>query len=356
MTTLTVIFQIILITNSLWCLTDAYASTKDKFGNNASILSVSITPTSVSTGTYPKIVGIVQNTSRRTNGKKGKALFDIIVAVTYPNGAKKSWRWHDAQFSARQKKAFTCVNGYDINQVGIYKVEYFVYNKGRSHLYSSLSKSFISAKASAVSLPSPSSMARSKTIEEPSLSQPKTQPASDSTKQSGMSGQRTIPVPAKELSSFENLKPSVSERRMIVGIGGYINTLNFSAGPGIIVWPVKNLAIQGAYGFGTFTSYEARVFYRFPLSRYLNPYLGVGYLHTERQATVIGINTKIKGDSATAFGGVEWPVYKNLSVYIDISATPLTLKGDITNGSQVATVKVRYSPITVYTGLVLYIF
>ena len=46
------------------------------------------------------------------------------------------------------------------------------------------------------------------------------------------------------------------------------------------------------YGMGTFTSYEIRDLYKFNYSENLNPYMGAGYLHAEKEADVIGVINK----------------------------------------------------------------
>lgn len=162
--------------------------------------------------------------------------------------------------------------------------------------------------------------------------------------------------PEKSSDNISTYKKGGSAKRKFIGIGGFANTLNFSAGPTLIFWPIKNLALQGTYGIGTFTSYEARVFYRFNLFSSINPYLGVGYLHAEKKARVIDVDTKIKGDSFSIFGGVELLVYKSLYGYAEVGGTPLKLKADITNGSRKAKATVDYSPVTIGTGLVFYFF
>ncbi len=304
-----------------WGVEDAYAGEADRLGNNAEIFSITITPNSVRSGTYPEIVGFVRNTSSLQNGNNGKAVFDIMAVVTSPGGSQKNLLWHDVRFSADQRKFYTYVNNYDSNQVGTYKVSYFVYNSGRTHLYASLSNSF--------------------TVYSPAVTPKPAQPS-----------EKPKMPPAYERKAEEK----ISGERMFAGIGGFVNALNYSAGPSLILWPLKNLAVQGTYGFGTFTSYEARTFYRFPLFQHFNPYLGAGYLHAERKATVIGVDTKIKGDSFTVFGGVELPIYKNLYGYIDVSGTPIKLKQDVANGALQATATVKYNPVTICTGLVLYLF
>jgi hypothetical protein len=132
---------------------DAYAGTPDKLGNNAEVFSISITPNSVPAGTYPEISGFVRNTSNSRNGKDGKAFFDVMAVITFPNGSQKSLVWHDVSFSAQQKKFYTFVNNYEISQAGTYKVAYFVYNSGRTYRYASLAKSFTVFKPAVTSKP-----------------------------------------------------------------------------------------------------------------------------------------------------------------------------------------------------------
>jgi hypothetical protein len=293
----------------------------------------------VLSGTYPRIRAFIRNTSSSGNGKGGKAVYDVTAVVTYPSGAGKSLVWNDVSFSARKEKAYEYGNRYDVNQAGTYKVVFSVYNSNRTHLYSSRSKSFVVTGLAAPAKPV----------------QPPMPAPEDAIRLEKETLQTTTP----------QIKPSEYDRkagvemggkRKFIGMGGNVNTLNFSGGPSLILWPLKNLAIQGTYGFGTFTSYEARTFYRFPLTQRINPYLGAGYLHTEREATVIGVNTKIKGESYTIFGGVELQLYKNLYGYVDVSGTPMKLKKEVANGTTQATATVKYSPVTVCIGLVLYLF
>lgn len=320
---------------------EAYAGTPDKVGNNAEIFSVSITPNSVPAGTYPEISGFVRNTSSSKNGKNGKAIFDVTALITAPNGSQKNLLWHNVSFSGGQKKFYTYANNYDNNQVGTYRVVYSVYNSGRTHLYTSLSKSFTITNHLITSKPV----------------QPQKEPVSKAMSRSETQAQQGITIERKKPSSYNRrTKTESSEERMHFGIGASLNTLNTSGGPTLILWPFKNLAVQGAYGIGTFTSYEVRTFYRFPLSRRFNPYLGAGYLHAERKTNVIGIDTTVTGDGITGFGGVELPVSKNLYAYIDVSGTSMKLQKDVTNGGSQATATVKYIPITINAGLVFYLF
>jgi len=159
------------------------------------------------------------------------------------------------------------------------------------------------------------------------------------------------PIPAVPPKS---ISPGYSQKRKVAGAGVFSNVVNFSAGPTLILWPLENLAIQAYYGVGTFTVYEIRGFYRFHISSSLNPYLGAGYVHAEKVANVIGVDTNIQGDSFSIFGGIELPVYKNLFAYVEIDGTPMKLEKDIVNGTRKAKAKVDYSSTTIGAGLIFY--
>jgi hypothetical protein len=322
----TVVIQCSLFFGSALTVKDASAGTPDKAGNNADVYSLSVKPTTVPAGNYPTIKGFVRNTSITGNGAGGKAVFDVLAVIMLPNGSHKTLLWNNVRFAPGQRKSYALVNKYDVSQPGEYTVEYRVYNKGRSHRYASLSKTF--------TVVGPAERKEPEHVVSPEKKEPVARLAPRERRPKGLRG----------------------EERNHLGIGGYVNTLNFSGGPTFILWPLRDLAIQGSYGVGTFTSYEGRIFYRLPLEEGMKPYLGAGYLHTERKATVIGLNTTIPGDSFTVFAGVEVPLSKSIHGYIDVSGTPMKLKKDVVNGTQAATVKVEYSPVTINVGLVFYLF
>lgn len=168
-------------------------------------------------------------------------------------------------------------------------------------------------------------------------------------------GKPLVTGEAKEASDLQESKKA-SQGKKSVGIGLYVNTLNLSAGPTVILWPSNKFAIQGSYGVGTFTSYEIRGLYKFNLSSDFRPYLGAGYLHAEKDATVIGVNTKIAGDSVSIFAGVELPIYKRLFAYVDVSGTPMKVEKDVTSTTSSAKATVEYIPVTIGTGVVLYLW
>jgi hypothetical protein len=169
------------------------------------------------------------------------------------------------------------------------------------------------------------------------------------------------PVIAGEATGVSDVRKDkavtpASDRKKTIGVGGYVNTLNLSAGPTLILWPTKKFALQGSYGAGTFTSYEARGLYRFNPSSRLKPYFGVGYIHADKQATVIGVDTTISGDSFSVFGGIETSLYSKLYLYADVSATPMKLENDVISSTQRATATVEYSPVTIGTGVIFYLW
>lgn len=147
-----------------------------------------------------------------------------------------------------------------------------------------------------------------------------------------------------------------SSREKTIGIGGYVNTLNFSAGPSVILWPAERLAVQGNYGVGTFTSYEVRGLYRFDTSSSFKPYIGAGYINAEKESKVIGVDTKITGDSMSMFAGVEKHLYKSIYTYVDISGTTMKFEKNVKSSTQSATVTVDYTPVTVNAGIIFYIW
>jgi hypothetical protein len=332
------VLQILVLVGSCWSSKEACAGTPDKTGNNADLYSITITPDSVPAGTYPKISGFVHNISSSHNGKNGKAVFDVIAVITAPNKSQTSLVWNNVTFSKGQKKFYMYTNTYNIKHVGTYHVVYSVYNSSRTHLYASRSESFTVTDVTMASKRAPGSY-------EAKYAQRKSQP------------RQGITIERKRPSSYKRqVAPGPRSDQNVFGIGAFVNTLNFSGGPSLIFWPAKNIAIQGSYGMGTFTSYEVRTFYRFPISQNLKPYIGVGYLHAERKANVIGIDTSITGDSATGFAGVEMSVSKRLYAYLDVSGTPMKLKKEVINGGTQATATVTYSPVTINIGIILYLF
>lgn len=317
-------------------------------GLDADVYSISVNPEQAVLGTHPEIVGNVQNKLGRN------AVFDVKVVVTFPNKSKKTWWWKDSNFLPSQKKAYPLVKNYDISQPGQYLIEFSIYNGSKKNLISSLSKTF-TVKETVVKAPSPIPIVK-ETAETPKT---ETTPSTVSEAKPIVASKAEAPAmqPQKKVAT----QPPDQAARRYIGIGGFANTINFSGGPTLILWPLKNLAIQGSYGWGTFESYEIRSFYRFDLSSMLKPYLGAGYLHTERdfEVTYSGTTAEgtMKGNSYTVFGGIELSLIKDrLAFYTDISGTPLKLEDDVMIGADTVKVSMDYSPVTIGTGLVFYIW
>ncbi len=299
----------------------ANAGSADKTGNNAEVYLISTTPDIVPPGMRPEIKGYVHNTSSVKNGNDGKSIFKILAVLTAPDGSKKGLTWNNVNFSNDQRKYYLFTASFDTAGTGTYSITYSVYNVGRTHLYSSATRSFL-VKAPSVQT------AHQKQPPQKKAEQPPAQPSSR----------------------------KQTEQRVFAGLGGYLNTVNPGAGGTLIVWPLNNIAVQGTYGGGTFTSYEARIFYRMNFFERLHPYIGAGYIHAERKATVIGVDTTFKASSFTGFAGVEIPLYKNMYAYADVSGTPLKMSQNVQSGGATATATVDYSAVTVNLALVLYLF
>ncbi len=166
------------------------------------------------------------------------------------------------------------------------------------------------------------------------------------------------PLEAPEQSTGEILdhERKGEWERYNIGIGGFVNTFNTSGGPSVLFWPLRNIGIHGTYGFGTLTSYEIRGMYRFNRPGRLKPYIGAGIVHTERDATVIGVETTIEDYGVSAFGGAEIALNEKLSLYVDISANTIDLETTVTSGGSTVNATVEYSPVSIGVGLLLYLF
>lgn len=310
----------------------AFAGTRDKAGNSADVVAISIDPALATIGTYPDITAEVLNSSTVYNGSQGKATFDIVVMITYPDGQNKRLVWDNIDFAANQKKTFAMPRNFDNTKDGSYTVTFTVYNSARSYSHAQLAKTF--------------------TLSQPELfDQDRVKLPASSDAQA-----RSLQSSGETSHRARSAKTTLSGDTRRIGIGLHVNALNFSAGPSFVIWPADAVALQLFYGIGTFTSYEARTFYRLQMSRTLSPYFGAGFVHAERKATVLGTDTVIPGDSFTAFGGVESRIARNLYAYADVSASPMKIKKDVTSGTTQATVTVTYAPVTINTGLVWYFY
>ncbi len=297
------------------------------FAGPVEVESIQIAPAETKVGTHPEITGIIKV---HTIKPPSKILEITVIAVVFrPDHDMKSWTWKNLRMKAGEVRKFTIPKEYVIALAGSYKVDFDVYTKDMLPLHR-LSKNFVAIDLSL----QPMKMASRK------------------------NGAHTA-----TLSSGHNAlndQPSTTMRPYI-GIGGFVNTINFSGGPTLIYWPFKNIAVQGSYGVGTFTSYELRGFYRFNTSSKLNLYLGAGYFHAEKNFKVIvsgnNVEGTLMGNSYNVFGGIEVPLAKDhLALYMDVSGTPLIFSKDVTVNSTVEIISMNYSPVTIGIGLVYYLW
>jgi len=270
----------------------------------AEIYGLSITPGRVSVGSYPAVAAIIHSKTTVSGPGKGVAVLNIKAVVTFPDGTTKSWWWNKFSFAPNQFREIKLPKEYDIKQPGTYKVEYFVYNANKSKIYDSRLKTFIVG----------------------SQPEAKTQ------------------------------KSAVKAVENHLGIGGFVNAFNFSAGPALVLWPVRNVGIQAFYGVGTFKTYDIRVLYRFSTTGGLNPYVGLGYLSAERDTNVLGVDTKFKSSSGEVCAGVDVPLSAHFSLFADVNANNMKLTKFVTNGSLSGTAEVKYSPVSFSAGIVYYLF
>jgi hypothetical protein len=143
-----------------------------------------------------------------------------------------------------------------------------------------------------------------------------------------------------------------------VGVGIYANTLNGAGGAMILLWPFKYVGLQGSYTTGSFTITEGRVLARLPLSSGINPYLGAGYLivNTERSVELINVREKFQDKGVSGVIGVEIPLSRRLSGYIEVCGASIDLKKEIRTGTVTGTASVKYAPVSIGIGIAYFLF
>jgi hypothetical protein len=297
------------------------------FAGPDQVESIQITPAETTVGTHPEITGRIKADFVRN--LSGILEINVVAVVVQPDHTERSWIWKNFSIEGGEYKEFTIPKDkFEVQLAGFYWVEFNVYTKDMRPLIR-LTKSFVAIDPVRSTI-------------KPTPQKIEAQTESSESKEAG------------------NQLPLTSTRRYI-GVGGFVNAVNFSAGPTVIFWPLKNIAIQGSYGDGTFTSYEIRGFYRFNMSSKINLYVGTGYFHAEKEFKVIvsgsNVEGKLMGNSFSVFGGAEVPLIKNrLALYIDVGGNPLKLSKDVTINSNVLNLSVDYSPVTIGVGLVYYLW
>lgn len=315
----------------------AFASTADIAGINAEISSVTINPASTPVGTYPEIKAVIQNTSKKSSSD-GKASFDIKLLLTLPDKTTKLWTWRNNKFSADQKMQFKAPQDFNIKQSGSYTVEYSVFIAGASKPLTSRTESFSTINPAAAP--------------KPVASAPKLAATADARKK-----------PKDPDANLKAPKPSSSAPkhagtdRNTIGIGIHFNTVNVSAGPALMFWPMENAGLEITYGLGFTTTYEVRGMYRFQPVMTISPYVGAGYLHAEKKETLLQTDITMKGESFSIFGGIERALYSKLHAYAELSLTPLKLGSvNVNTATNNSSQNINYIPVTVGIGILWYVF
>lgn len=158
---------------------------------------------------------------------------------------------------------------------------------------------------------------------------------------------KVVPPPEKKVTP---MLPS----KNIMGIGAAANVVNTSAGASFILWPFSGIGIQGNYGIGKFTSYEAKLLLKINLNYPIKPYFGGGYLHAEKDDTILGEDITIEADSYSVFAGIEYKLNNNFALYLDIAGTPLTMEDEFIIGATKVKAEADYSSVTTNLNMVYY--
>ena len=268
---------------------------------------IQVTPKTTLIGQHPRITAEVKRTT--LGAPQQSIVVNVIAVVVFPDNKTKSWTWKNVALARGAAKEFSPPDDYDVKLAGKYKIEFHVYSADMRHRFGTRSTTF------SVIPPSP----------------PK------------------VPAPA------EAPPHRVAERNSF-GVGVYGNMLNPAGGATLMLWPFRNIGIQGTYTVGTFTSYEARLLAKLDLSPRYHPYVGVGYLSVSKETDIIGITTKFRDKSVSGVIGVEIPLGRSTFGYVEVSGNAINLQKMVTNGTQTVKSTVEYTPVTIGIGIVYYLF
>jgi hypothetical protein len=275
------------------------------------VASIEIAPESPSPGQYPAITARIGRITATAPPKP--ELFTIIAAVTMPDNMTKSWMWKNVTLAGKETTDFPLPRIFDTRLTGRYKIEYNVYSADMRRRFASMSKSFSVGPAV-------------KTDEQK-------------------------PAAAKKEETQR-----LSEENYAFGLGISANALNPAGGGTIMLWPFRNIGLQGSYTVGTFTSYEARLLVRYGRPSGFNPYFAVGFLSVSVEKDVIGVTTTFKDSSVTGAVGVDVPLGRRVRGYVEAGISSIDLQETVTNGPQTVNATVDYTPVTISIGIVYYLF
>ncbi len=302
----------------LLCIASAAAAAAPK--SPVAIKSIVVTPEVTTPGSRPDIkatILIVQDAMA-----SGSLEVNIVAVVVRPDHVVKSWQWKKVRLVPGEEKSISIPKEYETKITGTYKIDVAVYNSDMSHRFHALSKPF-----TVTEFPQPA-----ESTPKPSGSLEVTRP------------ERPAPQP----------RPTVE--RTYLGMGVYANALNPAGGATLMIWPFRNVGLQGSYTVGTFTSYEGRLLVKIDLSSGFNPYIGAGYLHVSKKENIIGIDTTFTDSNISGVAGLEIPLGKKMRGYLEVSGTQLKLKKEVTNGTQSVIATVTYAPVTIGASLVFSLF
>jgi hypothetical protein len=285
------------------------------------IQSIQILPAKVTVGTHPEITGSIK--AHAVKPPAASMEINVIASVVRPDHVMKSWTWKNVRMRAGEIRTFTVPKQYDVKASGTYKVDFNVYTRDMRPLHR-VSKTFVATDS--------------------------TQPPVKATVPEKADAIAGVPPPRQAAGS-----PTAGRH---IGLGLYANTLNGSGGASMLLWPFKYVGLQASYTAGVNTITEGRLLARFPLSSGINPYLGVGYVsvETERNVEVIDIKTTFRDSGISGAIGVEIPIRKSLTGYLELSGASIDLKKEVTNGTISGIATVDYAPVTIGIGIVYFLF
>jgi hypothetical protein len=272
---------------------------------SVAVEGIQINPAAIEPGEHPDIAANIRSSSSKSS------VVTIIAALTRPDHIVKSWVVKKIAIVPGEKKAITLPKEYDTKLAGVYKVEFVIYSADMRLRIHGLSRTF--------------------TVGETVVSRP-------AEKQMERQGQEQNRSQAPE--------------RTYLGIGVYGNSLNPAGGATILLWPFRNVGLQGIYTVGLFTSYEGRLLVKIESQSGFNPYLGAGFLHVSKNENIIGVDTTFEDSKVSGVAGVEVLLGSRLRGYVEVSGTGIKLEKDVDNGMQTAHATVKYAPGTIGLGLV----
>ena len=270
---------------------------------------IRINPATVAPGEHPDITANI-----RTSSKKSSEVA-IIEVLTRPDHIVKSWVRKKVVITPGRKKSILLPRDYDTKLAGVYKVEFVIYSADMRLRIHGLSRTFTVAETAALR---PPEKQRERKEQEQKLSQ--------------------------------------AQERTSLGIGVYGNSLNPAGGATVMLWPFRNIGLQGIYTVGVFTSYEGRLLVKIESQSGFNPYLGAGFLHVSKKENIIGADTTFEDSTVSGVAGVEVLLGSRLRGYLEVSGAGIKLEKDVTNGALTAHATVKYAPVTIGLGLVLSVF